>query len=89
MFWVLVIGTGRDRGYGTALMTMHRGHDPEISQGRLDRYTVSVVKTMVAPHWAIKPFSIVTGAVVVFSHERATGVAAESQTSAIFAKAAN
>ena len=82
------MGTGRDRGYGTALMTLHHGHDPEISQGHLT-VTVSVVKTMGAPHWAIMPFSIVTGGAVVHSHERAAVLATESQTSSTFAPAAN
>eukprot|EP00966_Prymnesium_polylepis_P256339 5921763-Prymnesium_polylepis.1 len=85
---VLVIGTGRDREDRTTSTTLRRLHVPEISRGRLT-VTSSLVKTMGAPHWAIKPFSIVTGAVVVFSHERATGMAIESQTSSIFAKAAN
>jgi hypothetical protein len=86
--WVLFIGTGRVCEDRTASTTLRRLHIPEISRVRLT-VTFSVVKTMGAPHWAIMPFSIVTEATVVFSHERATGMAIESQTSSIFAKAAN
>ena len=85
---VSVIGTDRVRGYGTALMTARRLHVPEISRGRL-AVTSGLLKTIGAPPWAIMPLSIVTGAAVVFSHERATGMTTESQTSSIFAKTAN
>jgi hypothetical protein len=74
---VLVIGTGRVCEDRTASTTLRRFHVPEISRGRLT-VTSSLVKTTGAPHWAITTFSIVTEATVVFSHERATGMAIES-----------
>eukprot|EP00966_Prymnesium_polylepis_P228124 5279315-Prymnesium_polylepis.2 len=87
-FWVLIIGAGRACERTMASTTLRRLHVPEISRGRLT-VTVSVVKTTGAPLWAIATFSIVTGAAVVFSHERTAISATEPQTSAVFAKAAN
>ena len=85
-----VNGAERVRDYLTALMTVRRLLVPEISRGRL-AVTSSLLKTLGAPPWVIMPFSIVTGATVVFghAHERDTNMTAESQTSSIFTSAAN
>ena len=87
MFRPYSVGADRDRCGRLAFGIARRSHVPEISRGR-PTVTSSLVKTLGASLWLSTMKSIVTRATVAVSHERATSLAIESQTSATFAQAA-